>query len=246
MDPSTSHQPNRRPRVAFFDAVRGFTIVSMVAFHAAYDATYLYGHALSWFTDPLVQNLWRISISWAFLLIAGWMTQLSHNNVRRGIRYAAAALAVFLVTSIAGVDTAVSFGILFCMAGSTLIYCALQPIINRIPPAAGFVAALMLFALTYSFPLSRYEIPGLAWLGFPSPSFTSGDYYPLLPYSGMYLAGVFAARWFEQRHRAGYPSWMTADVLPPLRRIGQLSLPIYLLHQPVLIALFTIAETLAS
>lgn len=231
--------------MVFFDTVRGFTIVSMVAFHAAYDAAYLYGPSLPWFTNQLVQDVWRISISWVFLLLAGWMTQFSRDNLRRGIRYAGAALLVFLVTSIASVDTAVNFGILFCMAGSTLIYCVLQPLLERVPPMAGFFASLLVFALTYSLPLSRYEIPGLAWLGLPSPSFASGDYYPLLPYCGMYLAGVFAARWFAQRHPAGYPHWMAVDVLPPLTWIGRLSLPIYLLHQPLLIALFSIAGMFA-
>lgn len=241
MNAPIEHRAPARPRIVFFDTLRGLTIISMVAFHAAYDAAYLYGPPLPWFTDPIVQNAWRISISWVFLLLAGWMTQFSRDNLHRGIRYAIAALVVYVATSIASVDTAVSFGILFCMAASTLAYCALRPLLDRAHPATGLAISLSLFALTYSVPSARYGIEGLAWLGFPSPAFASGDYYPLLPYCFMYLAGMFAGRWFERRHKAGYPRWMTVDILLPLTRIGQLSLPIYLLHQPALIALFTIA-----
>ena len=70
-----AHEDNpRKPRIAFFDSLRGFTIISMVAFHAAYDAAYLYGFEIPWFTDPIIQTVWRSSISWVFLALAGWMT----------------------------------------------------------------------------------------------------------------------------------------------------------------------------
>ena len=67
-----AHEENpRKPRIAFFDSLRGFTIISMVAFHAAYDAAYLFGFEIPWFTDPIIQTVWRSSISWVFLALAG-------------------------------------------------------------------------------------------------------------------------------------------------------------------------------
>ncbi len=62
-----------RERICLFDTLRGFTIISMVLFHAAYDATYLFGFDIPWFSDPVAQNIWRCSISWVFLLLAGWV-----------------------------------------------------------------------------------------------------------------------------------------------------------------------------
>ncbi|MFQ7392705.1 MAG: heparan-alpha-glucosaminide N-acetyltransferase domain-containing protein [Collinsella aerofaciens] len=44
-----------------------------------------------------------------------------------------------------------------------------------------------------SIPKTIYPVPYLAWLGFPSPGFVSGDYYPIIPFIFMYLAGYFAA-----------------------------------------------------
>ena len=230
----------RHERIAFFDSLRGFTILSMIGFHASYDAAYLYGFSLPWFTDPLIQSIWRGSISWVFLLLAGWMTTFSRNNLKRGCVYAAAAFVVFIATSIAGVDTAVTFGILFCMAASTLLAAALKPVLEHIPSPAGLIGALALFALTYTVPQTRYAVSGLSWLGFPSPTFTSGDYYPLIPFFFMYAAGIFSARWFSERHTAGYPAWMVNAHVPVLEQVGKLSLPIYLIHQPVLIVLFSV------
>ena len=95
-------------RIAFFDTVRGFTVCSMVLFHLSYDLAYLYGVSLPWFTGTAFQAVWRASISWTFLFLAGWMTSFSRSNVKRALVYAGAALLVFAVTSLAAVDTAVN------------------------------------------------------------------------------------------------------------------------------------------
>lgn len=240
-----AHEDNpQKSRIAFFDSLRGFTIISMVAFHAAYDAAYLYGFEIPWFTDPIIQTVWRSSISWVFLALAGWMTSLSRNNLKRGGVYAIAAGAVFLATSIAGADTPISFGIIYCMAACTLLYAATAPLFNRFPAAAGLIGCLVLFAATYTLPHTTYPVEGLAWLGFPSASFVSGDYYPLLPNVFLYLAGAFAARWFDGHHASGYPMWMMKADVPFLSMIGKLSLPIYLVHQPLLILIFTMVSSM--
>ena len=230
-----------RSRVAIFDIVRGATILSMVAFHACYDAAYLYGYELPWFTDPIIQNVWRSSISWTFLFVAGWMTQHSRSNLRRGLIYAGAALVVWFATTVASVDTAVSFGILFCMAASTLIYSALESLFRRLGIRSCLLCAateLVLFFVTYAIPQSRYAIDGLSWLGFPSPMFTSGDYYPLIPFSFMYLCGAFCARAYLKASSGTYPSWAYHNWCRPLSCVGKASLIIYLAHQPLLIVIF--------
>ncbi len=229
---------SQHERICLFDTLRGFTIISMVLFHAAYDATYLFGFDIPWFYDPVVQNIWRCSISWVFLLLAGWMTQLSRNNLKRAGVYGAAACAVFLSTFVANVDTPVTFGILFCMAASTLVYALASPILNRVQPALGLCISLALFVLTYALPHERYDIEGLAWLGIPSPTFASGDYYPLMPYGFLYMTGMYAARLFARCSPDGYPVWMRRDWVPALSLIGRASLIIYLVHQPLLIGIF--------
>ncbi len=227
-----------RERITVFDTLRGLTIISMVAFHASYDAAYIYGYSLPWFTGTLFQDVWRASISWTFLALAGWMTAFSRSNFKRAALYGAAAALVWIATTVVAVDTPVSFGILFCMAASTLICAAARPLLDRVHPALGLVASLAAFVATLQVPHARYPFDGLAWLGFPGSGFSSGDYYPLVPYAFMYLAGSFGACLFGKLRGQGYPSWMKRDYCPPLTAVGRASLPIYLVHQVVLIVVF--------
>ena len=245
MSRATIDKPTSQ-RLIFLDELRGFTILSMVLFHAAYDAAYIYGFDLSWFENPTIQSIWRSSISWVFLLLAGWMTAYSRSNIRRSIRYAICALLVFAATAIASVDTAVNFGILFCMACCTAIYAFIGKKVRSIPPIPGLIVALLLFFLTYSIPLSRYPVEGFAWLGFPSPTFSSGDYYPLVPYCFMYFAGAFAQSRFNKTFHDEPPAFMVETHCSILAKIGTRSLIIYLAHQPLVIMIFEIARLFAS
>ena len=152
----------------------------------------------AWFTQTIFQDIWRASISWVFLFIAGWMCTLSRNNIKRAVKYAAAAFVVWVATTLVSVDDSVNFGIMFCMAACTAIVALARPVIVKVPSVWGIAICLTLFTLTWSIPKTVYPIPYLAWLGFPSPDFVSGDYYPVIPFLFMYLAGFFAAHMTQE------------------------------------------------
>ena len=63
-------------RVRFFDSLRGLSVLSMVGFHLCYDLRYLAGLSLPWFQGTF-QDVWRASISWVFLFLAGVMSSYS-------------------------------------------------------------------------------------------------------------------------------------------------------------------------
>ena len=99
-------------RVRLLDVIRGFSVVSMVLFHFCYDLRYIAGLCLPWFQGAL-QDVWRASISWTFLLVAGMMCSFSHSNLRRSAKYGAFAIAIYLATTVAAVDDPISFGIIY-------------------------------------------------------------------------------------------------------------------------------------
>ena len=233
--------------MAFFDVVRGFSVVSMVLFHLCYDLRYIYHLPLGFFQPPL-QDIWRASISWTFLFVAGCMCSFSRNNFRRSLRYLGVAAAVFVVTSVAAVDVPISFGIIFCMGASTLVFDALDRL--GLAPS-GWLAGTILFLLflllrgvprgyvgigQMATPLPRwlYSTPYLAFLGLPGVGFASGDYYPLIPFTLMYLTGVSFGRMWKE---SGYPSWFQKVECAPLQAVGRHALPIYVLHQPLIIGI---------
>lgn len=234
-------------RIGVFDAVRGLSVISMVLFHFCYDLRFIYGFDLGWFAPP-IQDAWRASISWTFVFVAGCMFPLSRSNLRRGAQYAAVALAIFVVTSVASVDTPISFGIIYCMAACTLVTWALAAggLVPRGPVAAAALAVAFVALLdlprgsvgigpvSVILPEGAYGTGWLSWLGLPGPAFSSGDYYPLLPYLMLYLAGVaMGSSWAER----GYPGWARRLRVAPLNFVGRHALVVYVVHQPVLLAL---------
>ena len=233
--------------MAGFDVIRGFSVVSMVLFHLCYDLRFIYGYRLDWFAPPL-QDIWRASISWTFLLVAGCMCSFSRNGFKRAQRYLLVAGAVYVVTSVAAVDTPISFGIIFCMGASTLIEAFLKKTHLAPQGPAAFLILFCIFLLTrgvgaghiglgsyqLQLPDALYATPYFSWLGFPGPQFMSGDYYPVIPYALLYLAGSALGRTMRT---AGYPAWLSTLSCPPLEWVGQHALPIYVLHQPLIIGL---------
>ncbi|WP_322152713.1 heparan-alpha-glucosaminide N-acetyltransferase [Paratractidigestivibacter sp.] len=237
-------QPGNGSRIRVFDAFRGLCVLSMIAFHFCYDLVYLRGVEVAWFYPPFV-DIWRASISWVFLALAGVMCSFSRNNLKRAAKYGLVAFAVWAATTIAAVDDSISFGIIFCMAASTLVYALLQKL-NAAPK--GFFAAFVLFAaflLAMGLPNGHLSLPGytleipktlystewLSWLGFPGPKFVSGDYYPLLPYGLMYLVGASLGPWLKQN----LPSRVRSLGFAPLEFIGRHALEVYIAHQPLLL-----------
>lgn len=231
-------------RVHLFDVIRGFSVLSMVAFHTCYDLTSIFGIDLAWFYA--VEDIWRASISWCFLALAGAMSYYSRNNFKRALRYLAVAVLIWVITSLFQIDVPINFGIVFCMGASTLIFACLKKYQLRpkgtlaalvcvviflflLPLADGYVG----FGVYITVPRALYSTPYLSWLGLPGPHFTSGDYYPVLPYFFMYLAGaaalptVTSTRWFE--HIKAYNNAF-------LSAVGKHALSIYILHQAAILA----------
>lgn len=227
--------------------MRGICVLSMVAFHYCYDLAFLTEAGLPWFRPPL-QDIWRASISWVFLLIAGCMCSFSTNNLRRAVRYGALSLAIYLATFFASVDTPISFGIIFCMAASTFVEwlletCGLRPF--------GPLATLLFFCVfvlclkvpsgyfgigpcSFALPKALYSTPWFSWLGLPGPGFASGDYYPLIPFGLLFLCGSSLGWWIKER---GYPGWFQSISCAPLEFVGRHPLIIYVAHQPILLLL---------
>ena len=96
------------------------------------------------------------------------------------------------------------------------------------------LACLLLFFLFRWLLSPTYDIPHLWWLGIRQPSFSSGDYFPLLPWFFMYLFGVWLGRAAAAEK---LPAWFYRLRCPFLEKVGSHTLWIYLLHQPLCLGL---------
>ena len=86
----------RRQRLALLDSVRGLTLISMILYHAAWDAVYLLGADWGWYKGEMA-FIWQQSICWTFILLSGFCIPLSRKPLSRGlIVFACGALVTLL------------------------------------------------------------------------------------------------------------------------------------------------------
>jgi uncharacterized membrane protein len=250
---------NGGKRYHFLDEVRGFAVLCMVFFHGFYLVGFLFdleiGRRLYDFFLPAEPYF-----AGAFIFISGIACCLSRSNLKRGLKLAAVAVAINLLTWFAkyvGLDILIVFGILNLLAFCMLMAAPLLPLVKKIPPVLGLAVAALLFALTagieegyLGFGAARYEIPAavrdiypLYPLGIHNSQFASADYFPIFPWSFIFLGGMSTGVWAV---RGKFPPFMSNQHIRPLSFVGRHALPIYVLHQPALYGICTAVSWIAS
>ena len=73
-----------KTRSARLDAIRGWALVSMIAYHASWDLVYLFGLDWPWY-HSFGAHVWQQSICWTFLLLSGFCWSLGRRQLRRGL-----------------------------------------------------------------------------------------------------------------------------------------------------------------
>lgn len=234
------------PRIALLDVLRGTAIVAMIVYHFLFDLEYLGLTALG------VSEHWgwiafARAIPESFLAIAGASLYLAHHNGMRWrnfwwrIGYLAAAAALVTVVSVyVDPEGIIWFGILHCIAVSSVLALAF---LDAPLPVLAIAAAVVLIAPHYA--TSALNAPYLLWLGLGNEEPASDDYNPLFPWFAYMLIGIAIARLLvPYAAKAAWARWTPGD--PATRMLalaGRHSLLIYLLHQPILMGiLFGIAR----
>jgi uncharacterized membrane protein len=228
-------------RIDAVDAARGLALVAMAVYHFSWDLSFLQLVAVPVGTDPAWKWFARC-IAGSFLFLAGVSLVLGHGSgirwrpfVRRLAMVAGAAAAVTAATSIAFPDSYVFFGILHCIALSSVLA---LPFL-RLPWPAVAASAVLVLAVPHLVAGAAFDAPALAWLGLGMRVPVTNDYVPVFPWFGMVLAGVAAARLAGPLIRgSGVVRWRAQGGFGRmLAWAGRRSLVIYLVHQPLLFAL---------
>lgn len=234
-------------REHLLDALRGAAVCSMTAFHFCYDVFLVLGRDPTWYEQPSV-FLWQQSICWTFILVSGYVRRWgSGGALRRGLLLNLCGVLVTLVTRLAVPEETVRFGVLSFLGCATLLLLPLEKPLGRLHPAWGLAVSALLFALLrqiaegwvglgpwrLTLPTALYT-PLLTPFGLPFPGFRSSDYFPLLPWFCLYLCGYFLQ---PLLHSLSVWRELAVKKIPLLSWIGRKSLWIYLLHQPLCMAL---------
>lgn len=254
MNKSTSQPQPLSTRYPRLDALRGLAIVWMAGFHFAFDLNHL-----GWITQNFHQDprwtLQRTAIVSLFLLCAGLgqalAVQLGQSTARFWRRWAQVAACAVLVTAGSWLmfpRSFITFGVLHGMAVMLLLLRFVGPRLSLSACWALGLAALLLplFWPTFSPLFGQHPLldsRALNWIGLVSIKPITEDYVPVLPWLGVMLWGFALGRWLL----ASRPHWLAGDlpkVLRPLALLGRWSLSFYMLHQPVLIGLLSLAANI--
>ncbi len=220
-------------RLAVIDAARGLALCGMVAFHADWDLAYG-GWIASGPAESPVWSLFGQCVAVTFLALSGYSLVLARDRGLRAAltrigRLAAAAVLITGVTGRLFPHDVITFGMLHCIALSSLLALPLR----RAPAAAVFGAALLCVLAPTLCSTATLDGPLWAWLGLGLSPPRTLDYRPLLPWLGVVLFGMSVALSPLPR-----PDWRIRT--PAGRSLGVLgrhSLLIYCLHQPLLFGL---------
>lgn len=232
-------------RYSVLDGIRGITLISMILYHLLWDLVYLFNVNIEWYRST-AGFLWQQSICCVFILLSGFCWSLGRKKAKRGCIVFLAGLGITIVTSVFMPQQRVIFGVLTLLGSSMLLLIPLEKPLSKVPPFAGLLVSFLIFCLirtissgylgvtglwTYRLPDSLYRNMATAYLGFPNASFYSADYFPLLPWFFLFLTGYFLFRIADKKD---WLHFFSPSVARPLEYIGRHSLPIYILHQPLL------------
>lgn len=228
------------------DILRGLTLISMIAYHTAWDMAYLFEIKGNWaWFESDFAYVWQQSICWSFILLSGFCWSLGRKKWKRGLLVLVAGALTSLVTLLVMPDDRIIFGVLTFLGSAMLLMIPLDKALSKCEPVVGVMVSAFLFFVTRNvndgelgfgdihlvdLPEGLYRGWVATYLGFTESGFFSTDYFSLLPWLFLFLVGYFLFGVFKKKNWFGI---LEKGKCLPLEALGRHSLLIYMLHQPL-------------
>ncbi|MCC7572233.1 MAG: DUF1624 domain-containing protein [Candidatus Methanofastidiosum sp.] len=228
------------------DVLRGIAIIMMVLYHLSYDLYFLGDfpikiYSLSWTlfqrtTASLFLLLVGVSLTISYSKIKGKYSKkvIFQRNLKRGLKIFLWGVLITLFTFVFLGNGIILFGILHLIGVSIIIS---YPLLDYKYKNLGLGLIIIMLGLYLG--KFTFDTPYLLWLGFEPQSFFSFDYFPLLPWYGIVLIGIFLGNlaYSNSKRRFNIPDFSNNLITRLLSFLGKHSLKIYLIHQPIIILL---------
>jgi uncharacterized membrane protein len=231
-------EPGPRHRIWEIDFLRGLSIILMVFYHLGYDLNVfcginrILGIEVNIFAPGF--NIAQYFFAGVFIVLCGTSSTLSRSNVRRALKILAVAVVISVVTYVYSPSEAIFFGILHCLGVCILLYGLTLEKAGALTCAAVGIAILAVSG-ALSVALRGVTVPfnWLLPLGIHRVPYAALDYFPLLPWAGIYMAGVVLGKTVYAARKSLLPGrWPETFV----NVVGRHALLIYVIHQPILLA----------
>lgn len=229
------------------DFLRGIAIIMMIIFHFLWNLNYFYK-----FNIILSSGFWKIfqiTAACLFLFLVG--ISLTISNIKKNVKYKkylksglkifSFGLIITLVTIFIFPNSFVIFGILHLIGISIIISYIFRKFkyVNLILGISFIIIGNILKNYVVNF-------NWLIFLGLRPNIFSSVDYFPIFPWFGMILIGLFFGKILYSTNKRNFKLKNLSEnpIIKVLCFLGKKSLIIYLLHQIVLYGIFFILTNL--
>lgn len=230
------------------DCLRGFAVVLMLLYHFLYDLNF-FGLINLQLGSGVLLYIGRGAAS-LFILISGIALSISHARgltknseyekenfskyLKRGYKLFLMALLLTVITWSFFPEQYIVFGILhFFGVSAILVY----PFLNykKENLLFGFFFGLIGVYLRQK----TFGFSSLLWMGFTPESFRTLDYFPIFPWFGVLLIGVFLGNTMYEGGKRQFKIPYTGEnpFFKALSWTGKYSLIIYFIHQPIFLSL---------
>jgi uncharacterized membrane protein len=234
------------------DSLRGIAIIMMVIFHIIFDLAFFEVYDLDFKTGALFY--FNISIPLLFLMLVGISLTLKNNKfrlivketpgriirsiVQRGFVILIGGILISFSTWFLLSDGIIHFGILHLIGISVIMAIPLLQFrwLNLVLGSSCIILGIIIESI-------RIDGYYLIWLGFRPSIYYSLDYFPILPWFGIVLFGIFLGNHFYDDYQRSFALKDISQnfLIKKINFLGKHSLIIYFLHQPIIIVTMIIA-----
>jgi uncharacterized membrane protein len=228
------------------DFMRGLAVIMMVLHHLLYDMYYFGGCSFE-----VLSGFWRHfaqATAAIFIILVGISLTLSASKaimrgssdklylifLKRGLKIFLLGMTITLITYLLIGRGFVLFGVLHFIGASILLAYPFLKLrsFNLFAGLVFILIGLYLQDLTFHF-------SWLLWLGFIPDNFYTLDYFPIFPWFGLVLIGLYLGNsLYPGRRRNFYlPNLSNFLTVKLLINLGKNSLLVYLVHQPALVTI---------
>ena len=180
-----------------------------------------------------------------FILISGISCTLSRNNIKRALRIIAVALGITAITHLYNAEMGIKFGILHFLGLSILMYPFLAKLNGYLLATLGTVILIAGKYVSRINPVHDYFFI----FGITSDKFVSSDYYPVIPWLGVFIYGIILGKVFYKDKKGIFNFKLKNNIISWMGNIiswmGKNTLVIYIVHQPVILLIIALVRKIA-
>jgi uncharacterized membrane protein len=154
--------------------------------------------------------------------------------IKRGLWIFSLGIVITIITWFFVGKGFVVFGVLHCIGISIILA---YPFLKL--RFSNLIIGIILVVFGITLKILTFNFYWFIWLGFKTPSFYTIDYFPLLPWFGVVLIGIFIGKSFYPEYKRVFELKDLSGLKPVsfLCHLGKHSLVIYFLHQVVILSI---------